>query len=191
MRATWRISGIILLAGCGGANAGRSDPQACAPLAAAEASSMNVGGLGGEYSVRLVASAGAKRGETTEGRLELIPQDSAYRTLGPADGPGGSAYTFPFYGTAAVDFAAVGAMIPGDPGSADPESPGVLVIQGPDRVLLRVGSEANRRGVRRFDGAFTVLQIQQVTDGGFAGAWKSGVGTDESAGHFCATRAAG
>ena len=44
--------------------------------------------------------------------------------------------------------------------------------------MLRVGSEANRRGVRRFDGAFTVLRVQQVTDEGFAGTWESGVDMD-------------
>jgi hypothetical protein len=73
----------------------------------------------------------------------------------------------------------------------DPESPGVLVIERPGQVLLRVGSEANRRGVRRFDGAFTVLRVLQVTDQGFAGAWESGVGLDRSGGHFCANRATG
>ena len=190
MSATWRISGAILLAGCGGANAGQSDPQACAPVATTEAS-MDVSRLAGEFVVRLVASSGAKRGTTTEGRLQLMPQDSAYRRLELPDGSTSSTYTLPLYGTAAVDFAAVGAVAPGDPVSADPASPGVLVIERPGQVMLRVGSEANRRGVRRFDGAFTVLRVQQVTDNGFAGTWESGVDLDRSGGHFCASRATG
>jgi hypothetical protein len=190
MIATWRISGVILLAGCGGANAGQSDPQACSPVAATEAS-MDASRMAGEFVVRLVASSGAKRGVTTEGRLQLAPQDSAHRRLERSDGSTNSTYTLPLSGTAGVDFAAVGAVAPGDPGSTDPESPGVLVIERPGQILLRVGSEANRRGVRRFDGAFTVLRVQQVTDKGFAGTWQSGVGMDRSGGHFCANRASG
>jgi hypothetical protein len=152
---------------------------------------MDASRLDGEYSVRLVATAGAKRGEMTEGSLQLLPQDSAYRSLDLPDGSSSSTYTLPLYGTATIDFAAVGAVTPGDPGSADPASPGVLVIQSPGRVMLRIGSEANRRGVRRFDGAFTVLRVQRITEQGFAGAWQSGVGGDQSSGHFCAGRATG
>lgn len=183
-----RFGGLLLLVGCGGANAGQSDPRACAPVTATTDSTMDAGGLGGEFRVRLVASSGARRGETTGGRLQLMPQDSANRRLQLPDGSSSATYTLPFYGTAAIDFAAVGAVIPGDPESGDPESPGVLVIESPGRVLLRVGSDANRRGVRRFDGAYTVLQVQQVTDQGFAGTWRSGLGPDQSGGHFCATR---
>jgi hypothetical protein len=190
MIATWRISGVIFLASCGGANAGQSDPQACAPVAATEAS-MDASRMAGEFVVRLVASAGAKRGATAEGRLQLTPQDSAHRRLKLPDGSSSSTYTLPLAGTAAIDFAAVGAVAPGDPASANPESPGVLVIERPGQVLLRVGSEANRRGVQRFDGAFTVLRVQEVTDAGFAGTWESGVDMERSGGHFCASRAGG
>ncbi len=190
MSAPWRISGVILLASCGGANAGQSDPQACAPVAT-EAPSMDTSRLAGEFVVRLVAGSGAKRGATTEGRLQLTPRDSAYRRLELPDGSRSSTYTLPLAGTASVDFAAVGAVAPGDPASTDPESPGVLVIERPGQVMLRVGSEANRRGVRRFDGAYTVLRVQQITEEGFAGTWQSGVGMDQSGGHFCANRATG
>jgi hypothetical protein len=188
MIVTCRISGVVLLAACGGANAGQSDPQACSPVAATEAS-MDASRLAGEFVVRLVASSGAKRGATADGRFELTPQDSAHRHLELPDGSVSSTYTLPLSGTAAVDFAAVGAVVPGDPGSTDPESPGVLVIERPGQLMLRVGSEANRRDARRFDGAFTVLRVQQVTDQGFAGTWESGVDMDRSGGHFCANRA--
>ena len=82
----------------------------------------------------------------------------------------------PFYGTPSVDFAAVGAVATGRSEVLRSRSaPGVLVIDGPERLMLRVGSEANRKDVRRFDGAYTALQVQQVTDKGFAGTWRSGV----------------
>ena len=152
---------------------------------------MDASRLAGEFAVRLVASSGAKRGATTEGRVQLTPQDSAYRRLELPDGSSSSTYTLPLAGTAAVAFAAGGAVVPGDPESVDPESPGVLVIERPGQVLLRMGSEANRRGVRRFDGAFTVLRVQQVTEQGFAGTWESGVDMDRSGGHFCANRTTG
>jgi hypothetical protein len=67
----------------------------------------------------------------------------------------------------------------------------VLAIENPDRLLLRVGSEANRRGMRRFDGAYTVLQVQQITEEGFAGTWRSGVNMEQSGGHYCAKRSTG
>lgn len=191
MSATWRIGGVILLAGCGGANAGQSDPQNCAPVVAAAETALDAGQLAGEFDVRLVASTGDKRGATAGGRLHLWPQDSAHRRLQLPDGTSSSTYSLPLAGTATADFAAVGAIVPGDPGSKDPESPGVLVISRPGQIMLRVGSEANRRDVRRFDGAYTVLRVQQITEQGFAGTWDSGVDMDRSGGHFCANRAAG
>jgi len=190
MSAIWRIGGVILLAGCRGANAGQSDPQPCAPVAATEAA-IDANRMAGEYLVRLVASSGAKRGATAQGRLQLMPHDSANRRLKLPDGSTSSTYTLPLYGTVEIDLVAVGAVAPGDPGSSDPASPGVLVIESPGRVMLRVGSEANRRDVRRYDGAYTVLRVQQVSDDGFAGTWESGVDMDRSGGHFCADRATG
>jgi hypothetical protein len=187
MRAPWRIGATVLLAACGGANAEQSNPQACAPVEAA--SEVDAGGLAGEYSVRLIATSGAKRGAAIDGRLALMAQDSAYRTYEGADGAIDTTVSFPLYGTAEADFEAVGASVPGDPASSDPLSPGVLVIERPGRVMLRLGSVANRRGLVRYDGAFTALQVQQVTDSGFAGTWRSGVGVQESGGHFCALKA--
>jgi hypothetical protein len=191
MSATWRIGGVILLAGCGGANAGQSDPQACAPVAATADSTVDASRLAGEFVLHLRATSGDKQGGASGGPLKLMPHDSAHRRLELPDGSSSSTYSLPLYGTAEIDLAAVGAVAPGDPGSSDPASPGVLVIESPGRVLLRVGSEANRRDVQRFDGAFTVLRVQQVTDDGFAGTWESGVDMDRAGGHFCATRAIG
>jgi hypothetical protein len=181
------LSVVALVSACGGANAGQADPQACAPVEAAE-TDLAAADLAGSYTVRLVATSGAKEGAAATGQLELMPQDSAYRTMEGTDGAD-TTFRFPLYGTAAVDFASVGATTPGDPGSSDPLSPGVLVIERPGGLMLRLGSEANRRGVRRFDGGYTVLEVRQVTDGGFAGSWRSGVGLEQFGGHFCATRA--
>ena len=175
MTATWRISGLMLVTACGGRNAAQSDPQlrACAPVAAG-AEAVAADKLGGRYTVRMVATSGAKRGSSAEGHMELMPDTSALES--------------PMYGTAELDFSAVGAVVPGDPESTDPLSPGVLVLEGSSGVMLRIGSEANRKDVRRFDGAYTALQVTQVNDQGFAGTWRSGLGTEEFGGHFCAVR---
>jgi hypothetical protein len=175
MTATWRISGLVLLSACGGGNAAQADPQiqTCTPVEGG-AETVAADQLAGRYTVRLVATSGAKRGSSAEGQIELMPNTAGGETA--------------MYGTAELDFASVGAVVPGDPGSSDPLSPGVLVLEGSGGVMLRVGSEANRKDVRRFDGAFTALQVTQVTDQGFAGTWRSGLGTEESEGHFCAVR---
>ena len=186
--ATRHLGAIALVAGCGGASAGQADPQACAPVKTST-SDLAATGLAGQYTVRLIATSGAKEGASADGRLVLMQQDSAYRAVERADGSVDTTFSLPLYGTADVDFASVGAITPGEAGSSDPLSPGVLVIQRPGGVMLRLGSEAIRRGVRRFDGGYTVLQVQQITDQGFAGSWRSGVGLEESGGHFCAVKA--
>ena len=145
--------------------------------------------MDGNYTLRLVATSGGKRGATSAGTVRLMAHDSARKHVQLPDGTTSTTYTFPLYGTAEVDLGSVGAIAPGEIGSDDPAAPGVLVIESSSGVLLRLGSEANRTGVRRFDGAYTALQVQQVTDKGFAGTWRSGVATEESGGHFCATRA--
>lgn len=185
--AAWSLAAAALLAACRGANAGQADPLACAPVEE-PATDLTAENLAGEYTVRLVATSGAKDGASAGGTLELMAQDSAYGAMIRAAGYADTAFSFPLYGSAEVDFAALGATIPGDAGSADPLSPGVLVIERPGGVMLRLGSEANRPGVRRFDGGYTVLQVQQVTEEGFAGTWRSAVGLEESGGHFCAAR---
>jgi hypothetical protein len=186
--ATWRLSAAALIAACGGANAGQADPQACAPVDSAE-SDLAAADLAASYSIRLIATSGAKEGAAAVGTLELMPQDSAYQSMERSDGVADTTFSFPLYGTASVDFASLGATTPGDPGSSDPLSPGVLVIERPNGLMLRLGSEANRRGVRRFDGGYTVLEVRQVTDSGFAGTWRSGVALEQAGGHFCAAKA--
>ena len=57
--------------------------------------------------------------------------------------------------------------------------------------MLRIGSDANRRGVLRFDGGYFVLRVQQVDESGFAGSWTSGLLEVQAEGHFCATALGG
>ena len=75
--------------GCGGGNSSGSDPEACAPLEAAADGTLNADGMAGDYSLRLVATSGAKRGGTSGGTVQLTAHDSARSmsccpTAGPA-----------------------------------------------------------------------------------------------------------
>ena len=56
--------------------------------------------------------------------------------------------------------------------------------------MLRLGSDANRLGVVRYDGGYFALTVRSLGPGGFAGTWasggsKAGVGAE---GYFCAER---
>ncbi len=69
--------------------------------------------------------------------------------------------------------------------------PGVIVIERvgePKRILLRLGSEANRRDLQRFDGGYTVLDVRTLSDNAFGGSWRSGVTRNQAEGYFCAVR---
>ena len=98
----------------------------------------------------------------------------------------------PLYGYADIDLMSVGAYRVGDPGSKNMQAPGVLVLEydrGGERVIiLRFGSEANRRDRVRYDGAYTVLEVQRIDEGGFVGSWRSGLGLTRASGCFCAVR---
>jgi hypothetical protein len=102
---------------------------------------------------------------------------------------------YPVAGSADLDPAAIGATRTGDLGSLNPLAPGVLVIErhppradAPAEILLRLGAEANRRGVVRFDGGYFVLTIRRIADRGFAGSWASGTTGPGAEGYFCAER---
>ena len=95
-------------------------------------------------------------------------------------------------GTADVALDSVGALVVGDAASTDPTRPGVIVFGSAPgdapRILMRLGSEANRRDQQPFDSGYTVLDVRAVNTDGFAGPWRSGVVETEAEGYFCARR---
>jgi hypothetical protein len=99
------------------------------------------------------------------------------------------------YGSTDIDLQAILAVEVGALDSEDPLAPGVLVLERPVErdggtameITVRLGSEANRRGMTRFDGGYTALFVRQASTGGFAGNWASGVTGQLSSGHFCAS----
>ena len=53
-------------------------------------------------------------------------------------------------------------------------------------ITLRLGSDANRRDLVRYDGAYTVLTVNGIDANGFSGSWRSGLQLSRTSGYFCA-----
>jgi len=174
----------------------RSTAGDCAPSTERLPSDATADGLAGEYRVRIVATAGAKTGAAQDARLLLRPVDDSLRRPSTVLGLRDSTTRLPLSGSIELDPAAVGAARTGDLLSLDPLAPGVLVLErhpirpdAPAEIMLRLGSDANRRGVVRYDGGYFALTVRRIGAGEFAGTWASGVATGGAEGYFCAERA--
>ena len=178
-----RILGAITLALVTGnecaANAHRDPPAAkdvtvrpCVAVDSTARSRLMAGQFVGEYSLTMVATSGARKGNSATGSLAL-------------DGHAGHA-------SIALD--SVGAIAAGNIGSRDPNRPGVLLVRRPNDSsaagdpMLRFGADANRSDSRPFDSAYLILLVDVSTATGFSGRWRSGVNTTLSSGYFCADR---
>jgi hypothetical protein len=141
-------------------------------------------GLTGRYRLILVATAGPRSGRRVEGGLRL-DRDSTARS-------GSETLVAALAGATDIALDSVGALRAGDAGSMDPARPGVLVFASvpgaPPRILIRLGSEANRQDQQPFESAYTVLDVLAVNGEGFAGRWRSGVTDTQAQGYFCARR---
>lgn len=146
--------------------------------------------LAGTYQLRMVATEGPEAGQAADGTLRLQPYDQSLREV-TVGGIRDTSASYVLYGNTEVDPDAVGAVSPGDLGSRDPLRPGVVLIERKGAITLRMGAEANRRDVVRFDGGYLALRVVEAADDRFAGSWASGVGTQRSAGYFCAVRTGG
>ena len=174
--------------------------QACGPPAEERLAPGTVAdGLDGTFGMTLVATEGPAVGRVVQGTVTLALPESASR---PIAGPGGTPRTdarVALIGKADLDLAAVGALRMGEIQSSDPVRPGVAVLERHvvtaaettlTEITLRLGSEANRRDVVRFDGGFTALYVRTVSRHGFGGHWASGISRATAQGHFCAARRA-
>jgi hypothetical protein len=178
-------AGAVVIAGAGLGCAPRNDsPPPAADRADCRRSGSDPAGvasLEGEFLLQMSAVEGPRAETAAEGTLTLIRRDSA---------------SVPFYGWTSIDVESIGAHRLGDPASRDPSAPGVLVLTGPategatgaPAIVLRLGSQANRADIIRFDGAFTALYVRWIEEDGFGGDWASGVRGPEATGDFCAMR---
>jgi hypothetical protein len=182
---------VALLSPAPGCQARRSepDPTTCIPSTSQLPTTSSAEELAGAYRLRLVATKGPMSGRTALGALTLQPYDSALRTLTIA-GLRDTAASYVLYGSTDIALDSVGAVSAGKLDSEDPLRPGVVAVERKGALTLRLGSEANRRDVTRFDGGFTALRVLEATGNGFAGSWTSGLRLERSGGHFCAERMA-
>lgn len=169
---------------------GGTGVDACRPILGTLPPGTSVMAMVGEYRVTIVATAGARAGQATEGRVVLIAPEGGPLTLA-----GATVAAMPLVGTTDLAPERVGAMNLGGLDSRDLMRPGVAVIEQPAQasggptVVIRIGAESNRRDVQPFEGAYFALYVRQIGPDGFGGGWASGgVGSDEARGHFCAVR---
>ena len=193
------IAGLLvplLVGGACRAQSGRAGPQECAPVTTELPATSTAEALAGEYQLRLVATSGRRSGSAVEGSLKLQPQLDTLRYGRRLGGATDSAVKHPLYGSTEIDLGAVDAVLVGSTSSLDPEQPGVLAVERHERagqapgaeIVMRLGSEANRRDRQRVDGGYTALRVRRVSAEGFAGTWGSGITGERAAGYFCATR---
>jgi hypothetical protein len=192
--------GIAAIAACLAAAlacAGNSRPgkaasgDGCLPVEGRLAADVPWDSLPGSWRLTLVATAGPKAGTRVEGTMTLQARDPAVRRM---ESPGSTVITVPIFGTTDVALEEVGAVRIGNVESADSSQPGlaIWVSEVPDRsvsAVLRIGQEALRTDIVRFDGGYTALFLQEVSSSSIRGGWKSAVTPMESSsGHFCAVR---
>jgi hypothetical protein len=167
----------------------------CQPSSGSLPRTASAAGLAGAYRLHLTATSGPNAGQAAEAQLRLQPvADSAGReivVLGVRDTTSHAALS----GTTDLNPAVVGAIRTGSLTAADPDAPGVLAIERRPRrpeagteIMLRLGADANRRGVARYDGGYFALTVRGIEPDGFTGTWSSGSGVSSAEGYFCAGR---
>jgi hypothetical protein len=193
----WRVGLLLTVAACHSAPpAAKPAADSCAAPTGALPHEATAAALGGEYRLRLVATAGPRSGTSADARLRLAPLPDSLQVAAPVLGIRDTTTRYPLSGSVDLDPDAVGAVRTGNLGSTDPAAPGVLVIERrpgapdvPPSLMLRLGADANRRGVVRFDGGHFALTVRQLDANGFAGTWSSGTGVGGATGYFCAEKA--
>jgi hypothetical protein len=191
-------TGVILLALCS-VSPTSAVTGSCGPVATPAKDFTRQHIVPGTYHLVLVATGGPKKGASVEGELWLAPTspgDISPRT-GKKASPGESLAEVPLFGSANIDYSAVGAPVWEPTTSRDPIFPGVLVRVTDWEGVFRqpvvvIGSEGNRRdGTVTKDGSGIGLTVQQITEAGFAGTWDAWGRKLGGKGYFCANRIKG
>lgn len=199
-----RILGLVALAlvlrGCAAHRVAPASQQACTPSVDHQLVAGARGdALEGAFVLILVATEGPGAGGSSRGTMALFQNDTTLRRIGFANGSGSYQphVSIPLIGTADIALGTIGGVQVGDLGSSDPLRPGVVVLERQvmtaaettlTEFTLRLGSEANRRDVTRFDGGFMALYVRAIDPRGFRGTWASGIAGPEARGYFCAVR---
>jgi hypothetical protein len=142
----------------------------------------------------MVGTAGAGRGRSVEGSLQLRPRAAGDIRRSAVGGTFDLSATQPYVGRAAIELAAVGAMTEGTVESDSALAPGAMIVAypgDPRGVRLSLGSGVNRFEFLILDGSNTEFRILRIGPDGFSGRWRATFSytTYRSEGHFCAIRA--
>lgn len=151
----------------------RGDPASCEPIEEGRTARVDLDRLAGTFEVRMVRDGNAA---STAGSLTLRPP------------PGGDRTPWALIGSTDLDPTVIGGAVAGATESADPERPGVAVLADSTGIVIRLGSEANRRDRQAVDAAYAALFVAETSGQGFRGRWASGVEVRRAEGYFCATR---
>ena len=173
-----------------------SDASECSPVETRLDATASAEGLAGQYRLTLAATIGDREGQVVNGQLWLREQERALKQMPMGGQDPDLNVSMPLIGATDANVDQVGALRLGDLMSLDPEQPGVAVIEQHGRaeesdfarIILRLGSAANRRDVQAFDGGFTALYVHWLSADGFGGTWASGLVGRESQGYFCALK---
>ena len=184
---------LTVLVGCGTfekpivggeSKTGNSQKDVCMPVSGSLSMDATLADRSGSYRLTLVKPSFGADGRSAQGTLTLLDAPEGLDSLGSA--------STPLYGFTDVDIKAVGAHRVGSLLSEDPQAPGVLVLEGnytgERSILLRLGSTVNQRDLIRYDGAYTVLEVHEISAEGFAGSWRSATFKSGTKGYFCATK---
>ena len=184
---------LAVLAGCGtsgkpivgdDSKSGIERKDSCAPVSGSLSMDATLADRSGNYRLTLVKPSFGADGRSAQGTLTLRKSPEGLDSLGSA--------STPLYGFTDVDIKVIGAHRVGSLLSEDPQAPGVLVLEGnytgERSILLRLGSTANQRDLKRYDGAYTVLEVHKISVSGFAGSWRSATFKSATKGYFCAKK---
>lgn len=174
----------------------RASVDSCGPASGQLPAATRADGLAGEYDLLLVTAGGPDSGKSVRGRLTLREQSDSLQRPAPVLGIQDTTTRYRYAGTAELDRDALGAMDTGDLASTDPRAPGALLIErhtfrpaAAAGITIRLGAEANRRDLVRYDGGYFALTVRRLDPDGFAGTWASGALHQAAGGYFCAERA--
>ena len=194
LAGTWSLVAVAGVLGCGSNQNQVAEAPACEAAEGDLPMDATAQAWAGQYRLVMVATAGDSAGRSVTGGMQLMVQSEELQV--PPMGSADDGTRMLLYGSTNIDLPGILAVEVGALDSDDPLAPGVLVIERPveldggssKEITIRLGSEANRRGVTRFDGGYTALFVRQASTGGFAGNWASGVTGQLSSGHFCASK---
>lgn len=187
---SWLVVLALQSAACSGHGGAAVTPSACHPVEGRLPENVHWDSLPGSWRLTLVAETGQMASRSVQGTMSLREQLPALKQVNIL---GAHPVTVPIIGTADIDLEGVGAVRLGDVLSTDPGHPGLAIWVsegGGDGVsaILRIGEEAIRGDIVRFDGGYTALYLQHVSASSIRGGWASGVTTKAVTGYFCAER---